>query len=278
MNPETTRIFFHVGMGRAASTYLQYDVFPFLKNVNYIQRTRFKRFESIVRRKGPGKYFVSREFDQQFEEEVETFAKVFPDAHPIVVFRRHDGWIASQYRRFVKNGNHLTFKQFIDIEFDKGLFSIADLSYYPKIEYLERHFSHKPLVLFYEEMIKNPYQFIDRIASCMDATYNRNDINLEKRHSSYNKNQIKAIYWLGNYVNIRKRRIFKNAVLHFFWRIFLGSVRYSVLFIAKFLPDSMFDQSPLIEKSELEEVRKYFNSDWEKCQAYAKADYGEIDM
>lgn len=276
MNLKSKSIYFHVGMGRAASTYLQYDVFPYFKNVKYIQRTSYNNFEKIVHKGNESSYFVSREFDQQFEEEVEKFSKKFPDAHPIVVFRRHDGWIASQYRRFVKNGNHLSFKQFIDIEKDKGLFSIADLSYFPKIQYLEDHFSNKPLVVFYEEMIAQPYTFIDRIADFMNASYNKDDINLEKRHSSYNQNQIKAIYWVGNYFNIRKRRVFKNGFLHFLWRIYLGAIRYSILYIAKILPDSMFDQSPLIETAELTDVKKYFEDDWLKCRNYAEKYYGKI--
>ncbi|MEQ8518864.1 MAG: hypothetical protein RLN79_08990 [Cytophagales bacterium] len=270
------KVFYHVGMGRAASTYLQYDVFPFFKNVTYIQRTRFKYFNKIVKRGKSEKYFVSREYDQQFDEEVEKFSKQFPDAHPIVVFRRHDGWIASQYRRFVKNGNHLTFKEFIDLENDKGLFSIADLSYYPKINYLEKHFSNKPLVVFYEEMINDPFTFIDRIANFMNASYNRDDINLDKRHSSYNKNQIRAIYWVGNYFNIRKRRVFNNSLLHFLWRIYLGSIRYSILYIAKILPDSMFNQGPLIEPEELHAVKEYFKEDWGKCITYAENHFGKV--
>ncbi len=277
-NQNLPEVFYHVGMGRAASTYLQYDVFPFFKNVSYIQRTRFKYFSKIVKREKKDKYFVSREYDQQFEEEVKKFSIQFPKAHPIVVFRRHDGWIASQYRRFVKNGNHLTFKEFIDLQNDQGLFSIADLSYYPKIQYLEKHFENKPLVVFYEEMIKNPFRFIDRIANFMNASYKKDDINLDKRHSSYNKNQIRAIYWVGNYFNIRKRRVFSNAVLHFLWRIYLGSIRYSILYIAKILPDSMFDQSPLIDSNELKEVKEYFSEDWAKCIDYAENLYGKVEF
>ncbi len=275
---QTPEVYFHVGMGRAASTYLQYDVFPFFKNVKYIQRTRYKQFKKIVSKGDSDKYFVSREFDQQFEEEVDKFSKNFPNAHPIVVFRRQDGWIASQYRRFVKNGNHLTFKEFIDLENDKGLFSQADLSYFPKIQYLESHFTNKPLVVFYEEMINAPFTFIDRIANFMNANYNRDDINLDKRHSSYNKNQIRAIYWVGNYFNIRKRRVFKNSFLHFLWRIYLGAIRYSILYIAKILPDSMFDQGPLIEPLELNEVKEFFTEDWNKCLSYAEEHFGKPDF
>jgi hypothetical protein len=143
---------------------------------------------------------------------------------------------------------------------------------------LESHFSNKPLVVFYEEMIANPFAFIDRIAKYIGAEYDQKDINLDKRHSSYNQNQIKAIDWLGNYFNLRKRRIFKNPILHFIWKIYLGSIRYSVLFISKLLPNSFFDQSPLIEKSELEHVKMFFTQDWEKCLDYAKRIGEEADF
>jgi len=145
-------IYFHVGLGKTGSTFLQYNVFPKLKGVHYIQRTRYKQAIDIIKRTKHQRYFVSNEFDQQLEEEVLRFSSVFPNTTPIIVFRRQDEWIASQYRRFIKNGHTFPFNEFIDLENDTGYFKIKDLQFYDMIGLLKKHFTKPPLVLFYNDM------------------------------------------------------------------------------------------------------------------------------
>jgi hypothetical protein len=62
------------------------------------------------------KFLISCEFDKQFERETEDFSKFFPDTGIIIVFRRHDEWILSQYKRTIKNGFHVKFKDFFNLE------------------------------------------------------------------------------------------------------------------------------------------------------------------
>jgi len=125
-----SEIYFHVGLGKTGTTFLQYNVFNKLKGVYYIQRTKYKKAIKIIGQGAAEKYFISREFDQQIEVEVMQFAKHYPNTTAIIVFRRHDGWIASQYRRFVKNGYICSFEEFLDLEHDSGIFKIKDLTYY----------------------------------------------------------------------------------------------------------------------------------------------------
>ena len=96
------QIFFHVGTGKTGTTFLQYRVFPKLRNIYYIQRTRYKNVKNIIAESDAQKILISREFDQQLEKEIRWFTHTYPDTTPIIVFRRHDSYIASQYRRFVK--------------------------------------------------------------------------------------------------------------------------------------------------------------------------------
>ena len=113
-------IYFHVGMGKTGSKYIQYRVFPKFKGIRYIQRTSYNRAKKIIQKEDALKYLVSNEFDQQLEEEVKYWASTFPDTHPIIVFRRQDSWIASQYRRFIKNSYTFSFSEFIDLKNDQG--------------------------------------------------------------------------------------------------------------------------------------------------------------
>ena len=264
------KIFFHVGTGKTGTTFLQYRIFPKFKGIYYIQRTRFRRAKNIINSTHYNNYLLSREFDQQLEKRVKSFAEDFPETTAIIVFRRHDSYIASQYRRFVKNGFTGSFTEFFDVENDKGYFRKKDLDYYWQIGILEKNFKPKPIVLFYEDFSKDPRAFIDKLVKLLDVSVNHNKLNLKRKHSSYSEKQLKAILVAGKYINLRKRRIFKSGFLHFIWRLYLGSMRYPILFFSKCIPEKFFTKEPLIPEAELEKVRAYYQADWEKCHDYTE--------
>jgi hypothetical protein len=260
------QVYIHVGTGKTGTTFLQYRVFPKLKGICYIQRTRYKKSERIIKNTTHHKYLVSREFDQQLEREVAWFSSIFPNAIPIIVFRRHDSYIASQYRRFVKNGFHGHFTDFFDVEHDNGFFKKQDLNYSRHITILENYFSRKPAVLFYDELQNSPDIFIEKLSRLLDVSVDKNSLNLRRKHTSYTEKQLKAILAAGKYINLRKRRIFASSVLHLLWRLYLNGLRYSVLFLGKIAPTRYFGSEPLIPLHELEKVRQYYANDWEQIK------------
>jgi len=235
-NTQNKEIFFHVGTAKTGSTFLQYRVFPKFKGLYYIQRTRFRRVDKIIANCKDDKILVSAEFDQQFEDEVSKFGSKYPNTTAIVVFRRHDSYIASQYRRFVKNGFTGSFKEFFDLENDQGYFRQLDLDYMRMIRLLEEHFNKPPMVLFYDDMFKDSRTFIEQLTNALNVELNYDQLNLSKKHTSYNEKQLKGMQAMGKRINLKKRRIFKNGVLHFLSRLYLGAIRYSTLHISKFLP------------------------------------------
>lgn len=265
-------VFFHVGTGKTGTTFLQYRVFPKLKNVRYIQRTRYNKAAQIITRSSDTRFLVSREFDQQLKVEVEKFAARFPNATPIIVFRRHDSYIASQCRRFVKNGFNGSFKAFFDLDGDSGYFKKEDLDYRRMLNILEQNFTKRPLVFIYENMKDDPRAFISSMAKSIGAEVDLNDIDLSFKHASYSEQQLKAMQRLSRVVDMRKRRVFRNPILHLLWRLGLGSLRYSTLFIAKWLPSSWFGREPLISKQELESVRAEYEQDWNYVNSYSTAE------
>ncbi len=261
-------IFFHVGTGKTGTTFLQYKIFPKLNGIYYIQRTRYKKVEKIINSTNFNKYLISNEFDQQLEREVKWFSSIFPQTIPIIVFRRHDSYIASQYRRFVKNGFAGKFVNFFDLENDKGFFKKHDLDYCNQIKILEKYFNKKPIVLIYEDLKENKIEFIKTITKILDVSVDFKKLNLNRKHTSYSEKQLKAVFALSKHINIRKRRVFKNNILHLFWRLYLSSIRYPTLYIAKILPKSFFSSTPLIPKNELEKVQEYYKNNWEECLNY----------
>lgn len=270
MERSQPEIFFHCGLGKVASTYLQYKFFPKLKGVQYVQRTRFRLYPTIIPKVKADKVLFSREMDQQLEREATKFAKLYPDTRTILLLRRHDGWIASQYRRYVKNGGPKSFEEFFDVEKDQGLWKYEHVYFYPKIELLERLFNHKPLVLFHDELKAEPHQFFQKIADYIGATYDKSDISLAAIHKSYNQKQLKVIHRFSQFLFKKEPVWSDNIIINWFQRRFRLLACYLILYPALLVPASWVSEEPLISNDQLKSIQKAFEQDWQKCLTYAK--------
>lgn len=264
------KIFFHVGLSKTASTYLQEKVFPLFEGVEYIHRMyRYKRVFEIIEKSEKNIILISREFDHQFEQELKRFAPKYPDIQIIIVFRRQDAWIASQYRRFFKNGHTIPFTDFFNLEENKGIFTKKDLYFTRYIETVENLFTKKPLVLLYDDLRKDPVAFFDYIAQIIGVSYDQTKVNLKSKHKSYSEKQLKALRAVSNIISLRKDNI-KSPLLYQLKRFYTNIIRYSVLYISKVLPDSYFGKEPLIDPKDLKAVKEYFADDWKYISEYAQ--------
>lgn len=263
-------LYFHVGLGKTASTYLQYRFFPFLKGITYIQRTRYRNFQKHIEAANAERIFISNEFDRQLEKECNRFAAVYPEAKTIIILRRQDSWIASQYRRSVKNGASLSFEEYIDLDSNSGEWKIEDLYFFDKLKFLEKTFNSTPLVLFHDDLRKHPGEFFDAIAQFTGSTYDIQDIDLNPKHKSYSEKQLKFIRKVGKTLFAFKSSYSSNYYIRKVQRFFKMLVRYSVLFIGKILPEKYIENGPLIEPELLSKVKDFYAEDWEKCRKYAK--------
>ncbi len=267
-NHKKKLIYLHLGMGKTGTKFLQYKVFPKFKGICYVQRTRYRKWGQIIPKLNCERVLASNEFDQQMTRECEKLARSFPGAVPILVLRRHGSYIASQYRRFVKNGYRLPFQAFFDLKNDRGYFSIADLSYGKQLSMIEKIFGRPPLLFIYEDMKARPEAFVQELAGAIGAKVDMDEIDFKPRHRSYSEKQLKAILAAGKYLNLKKRRVFKNPVLHQLWRLYMGALRYGILYAARLLPASLFSGEPLIDPSELKRIDAYFEKDWQYCLAF----------
>ena len=177
MNKE---IYFHVGLAKTGSTFLQKNFFPYLKNIKYISTHDYINCIDIINKTNYKSYLISREFDKQFEREIKKFISYFPDTKIIVVFRRQDKWIASQYKRSVKNGWHWDFKNYYNIN-NNGIWKNSDLTYMNKLKIIKKYSKSKPLVLKFEELKKNPFNYLDKISNYTNSKYLKTKISLKTR-------------------------------------------------------------------------------------------------
>ena len=264
MNKE---LFFHVGLAKTGTTYLQYRFFPYLQGIKYIQRTSYKKAFEIIDSSKKEKILVSNEFDQQFFKEVGKIAQKYPSAKIIMVLRRQDSWIASEYKRNVKNGFSGSIREFFDIINDSGLFKVEDALFFPKIDFVLKNFKEKPLVLLYDELRDNPFSFFDKIAKFTGTTYDKNKISLKPVHKSFGEKELKFRRWLNKYFTgeIQETHDWRRPFQRYF---FTYPIRYTLLTVGKLLPESFIPREPLVDKHYLEEIRTFFAEDWERCLNY----------
>ncbi|GAB3331352.1 hypothetical protein GCM10027429_09570 [Marivirga atlantica] len=263
-----TQLFFHVGLGKNASTFLQQRFFPKLKEIHYTQSNIYRFFPKIVAQAKHSKYLFSREFDRQFYIETNKIADLSKDANIIIILRRNDSWIASQYRRYVKNGGKQTFSEFIDLENDNGEWKQKDLYFYPMLEHLQKNFNTKPLILFYDDLKKDAEAFLDRIAGYLNASYNIADIDLSVKHSSYSEKQLKFIFKHGPFDKSKSYKT-NNRIAGYLNYRSKWLVNHIYLALAKRLPE-IDKNKKLITQNELEKVEEFYREDWQKCIEFAQ--------
>ncbi len=259
-------IYFHVGTGKTGSTFLQARIFPLLKGIYYVPSNRYHKIFREIEKSPSTKILISREFDQQLEREVKRFSEKYPNTTPIIVFRRHDNYIASQYKRFVKNGFTGNFQAFFDLQNNEGYFKKSDLDYKSQVAILKKHFNKDLIVFTYKDFKENAQKFIQKWTEIMSCSLDKKKVDWSRKHTSYTEHQLKVIKKFGKIINLTKRRVFKNIVLNFLWRIYLGSIRYSILYLSFLVPKN---NEKLISKEELEAVKTHFQEDWKYIQSIA---------
>ena len=257
MNSEP-HIYFHVGLGKTGSTFLQDRFFPWLMNIDYLPRNRFHHVQSFIADHPSSTILVSREFDQQLEVEARKFAESFPEAWPIIVLRRPDSYIASQYRRAVKNGFRGNFKNFFDLDHDKGHFKQSDLKYDEQIITLSQLFSQPVTVFFYEDMKADLTGYLETWQRLLSARIDWPKVNLKTKHASYTDRQLLFLQGIAAFIDLRKRPRQAINPFSFIVRIMRASLRYSLLFLGKLSRPNQ----QLISAQDLQRVEEAYRPMW----------------
>lgn len=260
-------LYFHVGLGKTASTFLQSRFFPKLRGIHYTPSNIYRFFSKIVKKGEYDRYLFSREFDRQFYTETEKIADLSKDTHIIIILRRHDSWIASQYRRYVKNGGKQNFAEFIDLDNDKGAWKQKDLYFYPMLEFINSHFNKKPLVLFHKDLKKDPEKFLTRISQYLKAEYSINEINLKPKHTAYSDHQLRLVKKYSP-INKDKENHYSNRILTFITYRSKWIVNHLVLYAAHLIPASKTES--LVDTEHQEKVEGFYREDWRKCIEFAE--------
>ena len=265
-------IFFHVGLPKTASTFLQRSIFPKLEGIEFVKKHAFKHYQKKVSKSRAEKILFSTELNigkARTDRKIQRFAGSFPDATPIIVLRRHDRWIRSKYKQHIRKHGWLHFHQFFNMH-DTGKVKMSELNYMDKIRFLNRQFNNPAIVLFQEELLSDPWQLIDRLARLMDTTYSRESISTKRVKPSYSTKQLLVMRTFNERMKLKDPPEDQHKIVRQTRKKFHAFLLHSVAYLSYLWPRKWMKQSgELIPGGKLEAIRQYYETDWQQTIAYA---------
>ncbi|MDX1406591.1 MAG: hypothetical protein R3330_00615 [Saprospiraceae bacterium] len=254
-------IFYHCGMMRTGTTYLQRTVFPYFKGIRYVPKRQYFERDEIIRDSAASRFLISYELamDDQWEREINNVSEEWPDTTPIVVIRRHSDWLLSEYKRQLKNGYIRHFHQLWSEDDKAAQYQKEDLMYCRRVAFLREKFNNPPVILKYSDMQHDPLGFVHSLAGIVDATFDPADIDLRWRHTSYGDRELRALRHVMKFVNLNRERANQHPALFRLVRLLRDTVRYGILHTASLLPGD----THLVPKQVLDHVDEVYRKDWE---------------
>lgn len=257
-------IFFHCGMMRTGTTYLQNAVFPFFEGIHYIHKRRYHDRELIVRETNAPKYLISFELamNQQWNRELISIARRWPHATPIVVLRKHSDFLLSEYKRQLKNGTVRLFNEIWDPDNPDALYQPADLMFSERLDFLDQQFTTEPVVMEYSALRNDALAFIQKLAAAMDVSYDPDKIDLTPRHTSYDEPALVALRSIQRYINLNRVYVGQPTPWFRVKRFLRDIVRYGILHATAVFPTT---NQPLVPEATLTMIDTFYTTDWERC-------------
>ena len=166
----------HIGLHKTGTTYLQYNFFPYLKNVLYAHGNSFfvpwkeqvkannshmlLSYEGFSGTAWNRDWIMGKPNDhswlKSFETNVHNLKKFFPEATIIVFFRKHGDLLLSMYKQYLHEGGTLPFEEF----YNKGkIVNEEDLNFTRRIDILNENFENV-FYLNYETFRKKGNEYL----------------------------------------------------------------------------------------------------------------------
>lgn len=267
-------VFFHVGLPKTASTFLQRKVFPVFQGIHFVKKHDFKHHEKIIASASKPVVLLSIELDLDSKDgakKVNTIANKYNNVKPIVVFRKHGSWVGSKYKYYLRKHGTASFEEYFDPESNKGVLSHNHLLFYDKIKLLEEKYGERPLVMFQEEFKNYPWEAIAVIANFVGASYREQDIKIATVKKSYSEHSLFYVRKLNRWYNYDHSGI-KNKSLRFIYKKFSGGILHLTAFFAGITEPSQEKSKKVLPKAAVKKINERYQKDWNKCIEYASAD------
>lgn len=157
-------VFFHIGLYKTGSTFLQRNVFQQLAGVDYYGRD-YRKFvfgqkidtTTLISNEGLSGSPLTHRDDRLMK--LDMIKKFYPDAKIICVSRHPLSWVYSLYNQYVKRGGVHTFKKWVRYDFN---IVYLDIDFY--IRALNDRFNDI-LFLDFDDLVKDVNVFVETICN-----------------------------------------------------------------------------------------------------------------
>lgn len=179
-------LYIHVGLPKTATTYLQCRIFRTWENIEYLGKpfhiTRlFNRLNKPLKKvllisaenilgKPRDCYLKSKRnfsYTQMNVLALNNLGDIFPQAKIIIGFVKHEEFIESLYKQYLRGGGTKSLVEFYSPKSSTTLMNDKDFLYAPLIKTIEKCFTHSPFIYLREELKIVPSRLIADLADYM---------------------------------------------------------------------------------------------------------------
>jgi len=270
---EQPTIYVHLGLSRAASTFLQREVFPKFRGIVCFAKREYRHRNEVLSHARGERFLFSHEGISRKRERLEALHRDFPRCRPILVLRRQDRWLASRYKYQIHKRGYCSFDLFLERfeeEVERGEQEPACFA--PYLDRLETSFGRRPLLLFHEELVADPLNAIRILAEGVGARIDEGDFQLRQLNASLKNGRLQALRRLDTRFAYHRRP--RRPGLRRRLDKGLRDTRVAAAsLVAALRPTSgQQDEASIVPPEQLEALRKHYAADWAACLDYARRD------
>lgn len=257
-------VYFHLGLPKTATTYLQLAVFPNLKGIYYTRKRLFGNYHDIIQSTNHAKYLFSNESDRNLDRKLDDINEKYPEAKIILVFRKHDSWINSKYKYEIRKHSPLSFKEFLDLENNTGKWKTDEMRYRNYIEMVKSRFNEPPLILNFEELKSDPNLFIKRITDYLGVVIDETNLKTDVIKRAMSEKQLRVARWFNKLYPYNASTHTNKHIrkIHYKYREFL---LHTVSFLGYIIAGPFITHKPILSKDTRKNLNEFYNNDWEYC-------------
>jgi len=220
------RIIFHIGLPKTGTTFLQKNVFPYIKEITYFNCIEYWRAEDkmflnpfflqfnsgvnlISDERICGLGYLNHPYISMLDR-IRTLKKVYPEAEIIFVTRDLEYLTVSLYKQYGKYSyGVLNFNEWFDTELDLSMIT----GIHDTIEYIVKNFKDS-LILDYGKLLENQDGFIQEITDFLGAPrlteYNRKRLHVSPKNEAVRSiiklNRSRLPWWIKKPIRLVYRQ------------------------------------------------------------------------
>jgi hypothetical protein len=262
-------IFLHLGLHKTGTSFLQNEVFPRWPGVAYVRPPLLDNLVTLV--PASPRVLISREDlfgpiwarGQERRDAIAWVRRLFPEARPLLSFRRHDRYLVSAYKQYLQRGGPLPFRDFFDLAGDRGVLERDALRFAARVELVADAFGRPPFVFLHEELRADLGGLLEDLGRYFGTPAPApGEIRRRTHNRSVTYYPAKLLRWLNGWNRSELNPDGLLALDNRYTRRLLLDPRSICQRWLAWVPDR-----PMLPASYLEEVAAYYAEDWAEVVA-----------